>query len=171
MATAEDLRKEFTSFMDQEGIKYQVTNQEDNIVRLAFAGRESKGGGADTAIFVDFDEQGDEADSVHFVAHKFAKCSLADFPQVLVRINDYNARFRWVKFYVRREDDVAYLFADSDAVLVPGATALECVQCSFRMSDIVEDVIVDLGDLVEAADDKEHLRAMLAALQAMLGEE
>jgi hypothetical protein len=171
MATAEELRSEFTTFMDKEGIKYQVINQEDNIVRIAFAGRESKGGGADTAIFVDFDEEGDDADSVHFVANRFAKCTLENYPQVLVKVNDYNARYRWVKFYVRREGDVAYLYSDSDATLIPGASALECVSTVFRMSDIVEDVILDLGDLVEADDGKEHLRAMLAALQEMLGEE
>ena len=157
--------------MDQEDIVYEVVNREDNIVRLAFGGRDRKGGGADTTIYVDFDEHGDEADSVHFVAQKFAKCTLENFPQVLVKVNDYNTRYRWVKFFVRREDDAAYLYADSDAVLIPGASALECVECSFRMSDIVENVIIDLGDLVEADDGKERLRAMMAALQRMLEEE
>lgn len=172
MATAEDLRKEFTSFMDQEDIVYEVVNREDNIVRLAFGGRGFKtGGGADTEIFVDFDEDGDTADSVHFIARKFAKCKLGDYPQVLVKINDYNKRYRWCKFWLMKEGDCGYLVADFDAHLVPGASALECVQLSFTMSTIVEDVIIDLGDLVEPDGGKEHLRAMLEMLQRMLEEE
>lgn len=170
MATAEQLRAEFTSYMDQQGVKYRVTNDEDNIVRLSFAGRDSKGGGADTTIFVDFDENGDDAGSVHFVAHKFASCTMQNYPTVLVKLNEFNARFRWVKFYVIEDGGKGYLTADSDAMLVAGAAAFECVASCFRMSDIVEDAIVELGDLIEPDDGKDELRAMLAALRHMLGE-
>lgn len=172
MATAEELRSEFTSFMDKEDIAYQVVNREDNIVRLAFGGRSFKtGGGADTEIFVDFDEDGDTADSVHFVARKFAKCKLEAYPQVLVKINDYNRRYRWCKFWLMKDDEYGYLVADFDAHLVPGASALECVKLSFTLSSIVEDVILDLGDLVEPDGGRAHLEAMLAMLQRMLEEE
>jgi hypothetical protein len=106
MATAEEFRKEFTSFMDKEGILYDVVNSEDNIVRLAFGERSFKtGGGAKTEIFVDFDEDGDTADSVHFLARKFATCSLENYPKVLVKLNEYNKKYCWCKFWMAQEDD------------------------------------------------------------------
>lgn len=170
MATAEDLRNEFTSFMDREGIVYQVTSEENNVVRMSFSGSDSKGGGAHTTIWVDFDENDNNSQSVHFAAERFARCTPENLPVVIMKVNDYNMHYRWVKFFVRRDGDNIYLCADSDAMLIPGAAAIECVGSVFRMSDIVEDVILDLGDLVEPDDGKDQLRAMIAALQSMLDE-
>ena len=61
MATAESLRQEFMRHMDSRGIKYTVFQEEDNIVYLAF------GGDKETFVLVDFDEDGNDAESVHFV--------------------------------------------------------------------------------------------------------
>ena len=171
MATAADLRNEMTTYMDQNGIKYRVVDEGDNIVRLSFAARESlPGGGASTQILVDFDEKDNEADAVHFVCYKFAQCSLDRMAEVLLKLNGYNTKYRWVKFYVRPEETTAYLYADTDARLVPGAAAKECVTTCFLMSDIVEEAIVDLGDLVQTGDEEDETRRKaFALLQQLFG--
>ena len=150
MATAEELRTEFTNYMDKEGFVYQVINSSDNIVRIGFEGRESKGGGAQTVIFVDFDEEGDSAESAHFVAPDFARCPQSAYAVVLIKLNEYNSRYRWVKFHASNDDDDGdvRLHCDGDAVLSSGTVGAECLQIVIRMSNIVEDVILDLGDLV-----------------------
>lgn len=168
MATAEDLRAEFTAFMREKGIKYSIHDEADNIVKLSFAGRSSKGGkGADTDIFVDFDEDGDEADTVHFVAWEFASCTQENFAEVLVKLNGYNRRFRWVKFWMKKTPNGGTITADMDAMLIPGSSANEVAHSAFRMSDIVEDVILDLGDLVITEGNSPSMDEILALLKML----
>ena len=171
MATAEDLRAEFTAFMDKNGIKYTVFDSADNIVRLQFAARSSKtGGGVNTSVFVDFDEDGDEARLVHFVANQFAHCKEENYAQVLVKLNEYNTRFRWVKFWVKKTDNGGVITADEDEMLIPGQSADEVTYTAFRMSDIVEDVILDLGDLVTPSTATPSMDELLELLKRLTGE-
>ena len=167
MSTAEDLRAEFTAYMRENDVKYTIQDEADNIVKLAFGATKSKdNGGARTEILVDFDEEGDKADSVHFVAWEFASCTNANFAEVLYKVNGYNRRYRWVKFWVKPTDDGGVLCADGDATVIPGMSAEEITHFAFRMSDIVEDVIVDLGNLVITGDSysKEDILALLQLL-------
>ncbi len=167
MATAEELRTEFTAFMREQGIKYSIHDEADNIVKLQFAGRSSKGGGADTTVFVDFDEEGNSAESVHFVSWEFASCAEEKFAEVLVKINGYNRRFRWVKFWMKQTDNGGVISCDADAILIPGSSAEEVTQMAFRMSDIVEDAILDLGDLVVTDGDSPSMDEILALLKML----
>lgn len=148
MATAEELRKEFTDLMDQEDVAYTIFNTEDNIVSMAFV----NGDGPTTTLHVDFDEDGDNSDSVHFVAHRVAKCSKEKIPAVILKVNDVNKRFRWCKFHVDIDDDFGWIDVYSDAQVYPGTVGIECVECAFRMASIIEDAIEMLGDLVEESD-------------------
>ena len=168
MATAEDLRAEFTAFMREKGIKYSIHDEADNIVRLQFGGRSFKdGGGADTDIFVDFDENDDEARMVHFAAFEFASCTEENYAQVLVKLNEYNRRYRWVKFWMKKTDNGGVLTADEDEMLIPGQSADEVTHTAFRMSDIVEDVILDLGDLVVTDGNSPSMDEILALLKML----
>ena len=167
MATAEDLRAEFTEFMRANNVKFTIHNEADNIVKLEFAARPSKGKGADTTVLVDFDERGDEADSVHFVAWEFASCTEANYAQVLVKLNDYNRKYRWCKFWMKKTDNGGVITADADAKLVPGSSGLEVTGLAFTVSDIVEDVIIDLGDLVDAGGSGPSMDDILALLKML----
>ena len=167
MATAEDLRAEFTAFMRANDVKYSIHNEADNIVKLEFAARPSKGKGADTTVLVDFDEKGDQADSVHFVAWEFASCTEANYAQVLVKLNDYNRKYRWCKFWMKKTDNGGVITADADAKLVPGSSGLEVTGLAFTVSDIVEDVIIDLGDLVDVGGSGPSMDDILALLKML----
>ena len=168
MATAEDLRAEFCAFMRDNNVKYTIHDEADNIVKLEFAARPSKGKGADTTVLVDFDEKGDNADSVHFVAWEFASCTQANYAQVLVKLNDYNRKYRWCKFWMKQTDNGGgVITADADAKLVPGSSGLEVTGLAFTVSDIVEDAIIDLGDLVDAGGAGPSMDDILALLKML----
>lgn len=167
MATAEELRTEFTAFMREQGIKYSIHNEADNIVKLKFAPTSSKsGGGARVAVFVDFDED-DDARMVHFVVPEFGFCTEENYAQVLVKLNEYNRRYRWVKFWMKKTNSGGLLTADEDEMLIPGQSADEVTHTAFRMADIVEDVILDLGKLIASEGDGPTMEEVLAVLQAL----
>ena len=140
MATAQDLRREFTRFMDDEGVRYAVLDEDDNILYLAFDGDK------DTFVLVDFDEEGDDATSVHFVSQGFAKAEKPKIPAALVKLNEINRQFRWVKFHMA--DDGA-ISADADAALVPGHVGEACWEIVLRMSGIIENALDELDGIAE----------------------
>lgn len=158
MATAESLRQEFMRYMDSKDIKYTVFDEEDNIVYLAF------GGDKETFVLVDFDEDGNNADSAHFLSSNFAKAEKATIPLALVRLNEINRQYRWVKFYMSDEGEIS---ADCDAVLSPGSVGPECVQISMRMSNIIEDAIDKLAGAAEINEEAKRMLDIIALMKRL----
>ena len=168
MATAQQLRMEFTDQMNKYGTDYTVIDVEDNVVRLRFAARADKeGGGTDTAVCVDFDEQGDQAVAVHFSVQRFASCGLDDMVPVVLRLNELNRQFRWCKVWLEELAGTCWLTADADARITPGSAGDECIMMCVTLSDIVEDMIIELGDLVEVAGGVDDMRQMMARLSSL----
>ena len=166
MATAQQLRIEFTEEMNRYRFDYTVIDVEDNVVKLRFAGRRDKeGGGVDTAVCVDFDEQGDEAVAVHFSVQRFASCGLDDQVPVVMRLNDLNRQFRWCKVWLEELAGTCWITADADARITPGSAGNECIMMCVTLSDIVEDMIIELGDLVEVSGGVRDMRQMMAQLK------
>lgn len=154
MATAEQLRQEFMKFMDRKGLKYTVFDEDDNIVYLAF------GGSKETFVLADFDEEGNKADSVHFVSQGFAKAS--NIPAALVKLNEINKSYRWVKFYM---DDQGTISADCDAMVYPGSVGEECTAICIRMSNIIEGALDKLAGVAEIDEDAKRMLDMMAVLK------
>ncbi|MDO5106648.1 MAG: hypothetical protein Q4D39_00085 [Coriobacteriaceae bacterium] len=177
MGKPEELFKEMCAYFDSEGIKYLVMNEEDNLVRLMFAGREWKdGGGVDTKLFVDFDEMAEQDGSVtvHFASIDIARCTDNNIAEALVRINALNKGYRWVKFWFDERNNS--FNADADAIVFEGTVGKECTHYAFRMSSIVEDALLEMKDIFTPVDDsdlpsKDELLAMLEALRSMLDED
>lgn len=157
MITAEQLRREFTDFMDANSANYTIMDQNDNVVFLAF------GGDQDSYVMVDFDEtEGYDAESVHFSSHSFARIEQANLAAALIALNDANARYRWVKFYML--DNM--LCADSDATIYPGNVGDECVKCAIRMSNIIVTALKDdFKDVAVVDNDAMRMLMMIAALK------
>ena len=158
MATAEDLRKEFMEFMDRLDVKYTVFSESDNIVHLAFGGEKQ------TFVLVDFDEEDDDADSVHFVSQSFAKATKASMAGALVKLNEINRRFRWVKFHM---DDDGAISADCDAVVFSGTVGEECTQIAFRMSSIIKDALGMLEGVAEIDEDTKRMLDIMAMMKGL----
>ena len=134
MATAEQLRAEFQAYLESRGIDYAVVDEADNIVLLAFEGSKY-----DTDVFCDFDEQGDEAESVHIVSQSYAKAF--DKTAALLKINEVNSRFRWVKTYM---DEEGFISSDLDAYVYPGIVGEEVTMLAISTSDIIEEILEHL---------------------------
>ena len=177
MASAPQLRDEFTAYLDTRGYRYQVVDQANNVVHLGFSSQSSS---FVTDIFVDFDEEPDAEGiaCVHFKAERFARCSDENVASVIVRLNDLNAQFRWVKFWLDKRNN--YLNADADAMIFEGSVGSECWRFVIHVSNIVEKGFIELGSLVKdnLADDggnggpsQSELLAMLEALRGMLGQQ
>ena len=158
MATAEELRKEFTDYMDEREIKYTVLKEDDNIVYLAF------GGDQDTYVMVDFDENDNDSESVHFSSHDFAVVEKANVPAALVKLNEVNQKYRWVKFYM---SDNNKLCADCDATIFPGSVGYECFRSACRLSDIIEIALKDFEGIAEPDEDAMKMFTMIAAFKSM----
>ena len=158
MATAESLRREFMSYMDKKDVKYTVFDEEDNIVYLAF------GGDKETFVLVDFDEEGNDADSVHFVSQGFAKAERSKIPMALVKLNEINRQFRWVKFHM---DEDGVISADCDAVISPGTVGEECLQITIRMSNIIESALDKLDGVAEIDMDAKRTLDLLAVMKRL----
>ena len=158
MATAEDLRQEFMRFMDSKDVKYTVFDEDDNILYLAF------GGEKETFVLVDFDEEGNNATSVHFVSQNFAKAEKAKIPAALVKLNEINRQFRWVKFHM---SDDGVISADCDAVLTPGHVGEECLEITIRMSNIIESALDKLAGVAEIDMDAKRTLDVIAMMKRL----
>ena len=174
MPTAEQLRQECLEYFDAQGIKYEIYDEGNNVVRLGFsASAEKPGGGVETAIFADFDEDGDNSSTIHFTTARCAECPKENIPQMLVALNEANKKYRWSKFWLDiTEKEGAWFVAATDAMIFPGTVGEECARAIFTLSSITEDVLVELRDLLKLDDDKEaELRAMYERLKELFGDE
>ena len=155
MATAEDLRKEFMEFMDAKDMHYTVMDEEDNMVYLAF------GGETDTFVMVDFDEDGDDASSVHFSSLGFAKVEQDDMAAALVKLNEVNTKYRWATFFIHDNE----LSANCDAKIYPGSVGPECFELAIRLSNIIEDAIKDFAGIATPDEEKMKMLSFIAAMK------
>lgn len=176
MGLPEQLFQEMLDFFDEDGIKYIVMNREDNFACLRFAPSSFKeDGGIRTKVYIDFDERAERDDSVtvHFASLSCAKCDEDRIPEAIVRINGMNKRYRWVKFWFDESDNT--INVDADAIVFSGSVGKECKQYAVRMSNILEDALIDMKDLFPIGDgdddtpSSDDLRSMLEALMALLG--
>ena len=172
MATAQELRQEFMQEMDKYGIEYLVASEDDNVVTLRFAAHEAKeGGGVETSILVNFDEQDNNAQAVHFAMQQFASCDTKNILAVLMKINEFNRDYRWCKVWIEQSGGRDWLTAESDAWITPGSAGNECIMMCVTVADIVEDIILALGDLVVPNSEAHELHSALTKVRDSIEEE
>ena len=101
MATATQLREAFVKELHREGMKFELLSEEENIVVVPVKTR-----GAKFIVFVDFDEDGDEADTVNFVEPSIARVvDAAKIPEIIVKLNQVNSDYRFAKCYLNDARD------------------------------------------------------------------
>lgn len=175
MSLYKDLFTKLTEFFTDQGVKYRVVSESDNIVELLFAGRAHKdGGGIDTKVIVDFDEQdvGDGTVTVHLASLSCGKIKDENVPEAIVRINGLNRSFRWVKFWFDDRDNT--LNGDADAIVAPESVGPELLHYIIVMSNIVEDALIEMKDIVDpdggmpmpTLDELEALLELLRGMQS-----
>lgn len=159
-ATAPQMRNAFARFMDTKGIKYTVLDDDDNIIYLAFGGSRY-----DTFVLVDFDENV-PCDSAHFSSNGFAKIIPGKNAEALVKLNQINKKFRWVKFWM---DDEGKFTADCDAVLDMATVGEECLQVAIRLSNIIENALEELEGVAQMDKEQKMQLDLVATIKKMGG--
>ncbi len=158
LVDAPAMRKAFERFMDEKGVKYSVLDEDDNIVYLSFGGSKYE-----TFVFVDFDENV-PCNSAHFSSNGFAKIIPGKNAEALVKLNELNRRFRWVKFWM---DGDGIFTADCDAIVELGSVGDECVNMAFRLSNITEDALDELQGIATVNKEQKDQFDLVAAIKRM----
>ena len=118
----------FCNYMDRVGVKY--TEQKENVIKVVYTGDNMDS----IPVVVIFDKDGDPLVSF--------KCwSIMSFKNkedsALKICNDLNAEYRWVKFYLDSDIEIA---ASMDAMIDADTCGEECLTLVKRVVSIVDDV-------------------------------
>lgn len=124
--------KKFTQYLDQEEVKYTVSN--DHVVRISF---HCDNIDSITVTFI-FDE---DCKSVDIKVWSICKVTADKLPTAYAACNGINDRFRWVKFYVDKDNEVA---ASADAVIQLVSCHTECYELLNRTVNIVDEAYPSL---------------------------
>ena len=93
-----DYKGLFTRFLDRNDIKY--TEMNDNVVKVVYSGDNLK----TIPIFVFFDEDGDPI--VSLKCWEIANFKDEKLASGILACNELNKQFRWVCFYIDKDNDV-----------------------------------------------------------------
>lgn len=123
-----DYKSQFVYSLDNVGIKYTVLD--DISVRISYSGDN-----ADSIdVIVSFDQGGDGI--VNLGCWSFGRVQADKRAAMLEACNALNTKFRWVKFYIDGDSDLA---VSSDAVVDIETVGEECIQLVRRMVNIYDD--------------------------------
>ncbi len=118
----------YMQYMDIEGIKY--TNQDGERVRVSYSGDNKDS----IPVYVIFDKDGEGL--VTMYCWSIAKFPEEKKPLAYKICNDLNDQYRWVKFYLDKDSEIA---AQLDAYIYPDSCGEECANLVRRIVNIVDD--------------------------------
>lgn len=145
MATATQLREAFVKELRREGMKFELLSEEEDIVVIPVKTR-----GVKFIVFVDFDEDGDEADTVNFVEPSIARVvDAAKIPEIIVKLNQVNSDYRFAKCYLNdARDRVA---CDYNLIVDERYAGPVCMRALRIVVSCASRYIEELGDLVKTS--------------------
>lgn len=120
-------KSEYMKAMDRKGIKY--TDVDEFRVRVSYSGDNTN----KIDINVIFDKDGEGL--VALRCWSFGKVPDGKRIQMLEACNSLNNEYRWVKFYIDDDGDIA---ASLDAVIDISTVGAECIQLVSRMVSIYD---------------------------------
>lgn len=123
--------KLFTSFIESEGLKFDVCNpdEEGNVVHLGYSLDNTH-----VDIYVDF---GEDNEDCHFYATNFVTIPEDKRGIVYKLANELNNKYRFVKFTWDEED--GSLDCKADAVIQLDSCAEEAFELVIRTTQIIDD--------------------------------
>lgn len=123
----QDYARAFCAYMDANGIKYTV--QKENFIKVLY-----RGDNLDSIpVFAIFDEDNDPL--VAFKCWDIANFKNKEADALIV-CNILNAEYRWVKFYLDKDNDIV---ASIDAIIDLDTCGSECMALVRRVVNIVDD--------------------------------
>ncbi len=122
----------FKSKLDEKSIKYsyfEETADRNEAVKVTFSGKNADS----LTLFFFFDGNGR---SVNLKSFDIARVPEAKLMEAYVLLNELNANYRWVKYYLSQENTVT---VSGDAVLDETSVADECEEILFRYLNIIDE--------------------------------
>lgn len=145
MATATKLRKAFVKELERNDMKFDLVSEENNIVVVPV-----KSGNVKLMLFVDFDDDGDEADKVNFIEPSIAWVrDRSKLPEIIVKLNQLNCDYRFAKCYLN--DDRERIVCDYNLIVDENNVGPVCLHALRVVAAGAVRYIDELGDLVKAS--------------------
>lgn len=139
----------FTNFLESSNIEYSV--QGERCVRISYKLENLP----QLAVVFFFSE---ECHDVAINIYSIAKVAPNKLMQAYKLCSELNAKWRWVKFYIDKDDEFT---AETDAVIEPNTAGRECGELMFRCVDIVKDSYPGIMTLIwgQETDDSNSILA------------
>ncbi len=121
------------SFLEEKNIRfdyYERTEKRNEAVKVTYSGDNAD---SITVIFF-FDENGKSVNVKSFTIAKIPSNKLMD---VYVTLNEINAEYRWIKFYVDPDNEIT---ASGDVLVDPSTAGPECHEILIRYVNIIDEV-------------------------------
>jgi hypothetical protein len=131
----------FTSYLDSKGVRYdyhEATSERNEYVKITFGGKNAES--VSTTFF--FDSNGTSINVKSFSIAKIPSNKLMD---MYVSLNELNAQYRWVKFYVDSDNEVT---VSGDVIVDPSNSGTECYEIMIRYISIIDDVYPNIMKVI-----------------------
>ena len=115
------------AFLDSKDLHYREIS-EGEVLSVEVGGLDNKG---TLQIFIVFD---DDNEAAALRVHDYVKVPENRLPAIFKVCNEMNAAYRWVKFYVDKEDNS--ITVEDDAIIQPESCGEEIFELLLRIADI-----------------------------------
>lgn len=126
----------FIQALDQRGTKYTTRTMDNgkDLVKVVYRGENADS----ITVNLVFN-----ADCEDVAVRSFSICKIPEtkIPAIMLKLNDLNARFRWLKFYMDSDNEIT---AEMDAVITPVTAGPVCVELMLRSVNIIDDAYPEL---------------------------
>lgn len=122
----------FKARLDEKQIRYdyfEATSERNEAIKITFGGKNAE----KLSLFFFFDKNGY---SVNVKSFEIARVPEAKLMEAYVLLNELNAEYRWVKFFLSEENEVT---VSGDAVLDQSSVGTECEEILFRYLNIIDE--------------------------------
>ena len=126
------LAEKFKSTLENEGVHYDyspASEERDEYIRVTFSGKNANT--LSTVFF--FDGNGK---SVNVKSYGIANVAEDSLMRMYVKLNELNAQYRWVKFYINSENEVT---VSGDAIIDEETGGEECFEICMRYVRIIDE--------------------------------
>jgi len=123
----------FKAHLDNSGIKYSYYEPEEGraeAIRITFGGKHAE---SITVTFF-FDK---DANSINIKCFSIAKIPAEKLMDIYVVLNELNAQYRWVKFYIDSDNEIT---VSGDAITDVATAGAECEEILVRYINIIDEV-------------------------------
>ena len=125
-------KDDFISTLETEGLKYRELD--DRVVEIRFGGDNL----STIRILVFFSKDG--AGYAQLAGMEICSFKDNELAAGLITCNEMNQKYRWVKFYLDKDQD---LTVSADAILDINSAGKECLELVLRLVHIIDESYVD----------------------------